>query len=106
MSEVLPHQHRMTGQAIASLVGFPRHLSLFYMLTLLSKGNCLGGVIGLLAGSSALETHGPEGFRIVPFLPPSVDEHGILTFRNSSGILWYGTLDPKKRTRSAPMANV
>ncbi|RVX75917.1 hypothetical protein B0A52_00274 [Exophiala mesophila] len=50
VSEVLPHRHRMSAQATLSL------------------GNGLGGVAGLTGGASLIQTHGPEGFRILWYI--------------------------------------
>ncbi|OQV03057.1 hypothetical protein CLAIMM_08155 [Cladophialophora immunda] len=50
VSEVLPHRHRMSGQAVISL------------------GNGLGGITGTIAGASLIQDHGPEGFRILWYI--------------------------------------
>ena len=63
-SEVLPHTHRLTGQACINGVGFRTQRFTSRRLTF-AKASSLGAVFSLLLGGKLIEDHGPEGFRIV-----------------------------------------
>ncbi|KAK5026199.1 hypothetical protein LTS07_007724 [Exophiala sideris] len=53
-SEVLPHKHRLTGQAC------------------INGGSALGAVFSLLVGGKLIEANGPEGFRILYYINAGV----------------------------------